>query len=176
MRMFTEDKVENTFIIDKSNGYPVIVTTNVTKNTPWLNILTKHGIELANPNGTPGDKMIDGKKHHWVSSEFFENGPGGVYPKDDYINVFIDLKYNGNINDCDIYRTSLEKFAARYNNDEDFRTLLEQYVSLKEKKWNHSFKKFRWSDLSTYFTCESNDLEKRFNSLEDELIEVFNTL
>ena len=38
-KLFTYDKPKNTFVVDNSNGYPVKVTTNVTGNTSWTDIL-----------------------------------------------------------------------------------------------------------------------------------------
>ena len=34
-KVFTVKNPKNTFIVDTSNGYPVKVTTNVTKYTKW---------------------------------------------------------------------------------------------------------------------------------------------
>ena len=37
-KVFTVTNPKSTFIIDTSNGYPVKVTTNVTKHTKWSDI------------------------------------------------------------------------------------------------------------------------------------------
>ena len=155
MRMFTDHNAKNTFVIDKSNGYPVVVTTNVTKKTPWLNIFTNHGIEFANTKGDSTVKEIDGKTYNWVPTNFYDRGPGGDYSCEEYKNVFLQL---------------------RYDKDKDLRQLIAEYINLKNMKWNKSFKKFNWKKLSTYFTCESNDLEKNFIKIENELINIFNRI
>ena len=52
-KLFTCLNPKNTFKIDTSNGYPVMVTTNVTKNTSWKDIFNGN-YEYANPEGSPG--------------------------------------------------------------------------------------------------------------------------
>lgn len=172
MRMFTDHNAKNTFVIDKSNGYSVVVTTNVTKKTPWLNIFSNHGIKPAK-NGSPEVQEFNGKVHHWVPTNFYEQGPGGDYSNEEYKNVFVNLRYHGHIDDYETYLPVLERFEHKYRNDRNLQKLIDEYINLKNMKWNKPFKKFNWKNLSTYFTCESNDLEKNFIKIENELINIF---
>lgn len=71
-KVFTSLKPKNTFKIDMSNGYPVMVTTNVTKNTKWSDIL-KGNYELANPEGTPEYLSVNGEKYKYVDANWAIN-------------------------------------------------------------------------------------------------------
>lgn len=64
-RVFTCAHPKNTFVIDTSNGYPVIMTTNVTEKTKWSDIF-KGNYDYANPNGTPEYLSVNGKKYTYV--------------------------------------------------------------------------------------------------------------
>ena len=64
-KVFTVEHPKNTFVMDYSNGYPVMLTTNVTKNTSWKDIL-RGNYELANPNGTPGYLVVNGVKYTYI--------------------------------------------------------------------------------------------------------------
>ena len=110
MRMWTNNNAKNTFVIDKSNGYPVQITTNVTEKTSWLNIFTGHGIKQANPEGTGDIKVIDGKDYHWVPQKFYDRGPGGDYSDEEYKNVFLNLRYHGHIEDYESYLQVLKRY------------------------------------------------------------------
>ena len=175
MRMFTDHNAKNTFAIDKSNGYSVVVTTNVTKNTPWTNILTNHGIKYAK-NGSPGTQEINGKTHHWVPEKFYDKGPGGDYSDEEYKNVFVNIKYHGHITDYEAYIKDLDRYVNKYNNDKYLRYLVSEYIILSNKRWDDPFNVFCWFKPSTWFTCEPNELNKRFKFIEYELINIFNNL
>lgn len=64
-KVFTVEHPKNTFKIDYSNGYPVKVTTNVTKNTSWKDILCGN-YKLVNPDGTPEYLLVNGKKYTYI--------------------------------------------------------------------------------------------------------------
>jgi len=68
-KVFTCAHPKNTFVIDTSNGYPVMITTNVTKNTKWSDIF-KGNYDLANPDGTPGYLLVNGKKYTYIDSKY----------------------------------------------------------------------------------------------------------
>ena len=173
MRMFTDHNAKNTFVIDKSNGYPVIVTTNVTKKTPWLNIFTNHNIKFGNPKGDSTVKEdFYGKTYNWVPTHFYDRGSSGDYSDEEYKNVFLQLKYHGHIDDYESYIEVSNRFELIYNSDKDLRQLIAKYINLKDMKWNKSFKKFNWKKLS----YESNDLEKNFIKIENELINIFSRI
>ena len=68
-KVFTCYKPKNTFKIDYSNGYPVMVTTNVTKNTSWKDILCGN-YDYANPEGTPGYLVVNGEKYTYIDYKY----------------------------------------------------------------------------------------------------------
>lgn len=74
-KIFTCDHPKNTFVIDTSNGYPVMMTTNVTKKTKWSDIF-KGNYELANPDGTPEYLSVNGKKYKYVDAKWATNVMG----------------------------------------------------------------------------------------------------
>lgn len=68
-KVFTCVNPKNTFKIDMSNGYPVMVTTNVTKNTKWSDIL-KGNYDYANPDGTPGYLSVNGETYKYIDMKY----------------------------------------------------------------------------------------------------------
>lgn len=68
-KVFTCKTPMNTFKLDYSNGAPVQITTNVTKNTKWLDIFTGK-YTYANPNGTPENVYFGGEKYTYVDYNF----------------------------------------------------------------------------------------------------------
>ena len=174
MRMWTNDNAKNTFVIDKSNGYPVQITTNVDEKTSWLNIFTGHGIKQANPEGTGDIKVIDGKDYHWVPQKFYDRGPGGDYSDEEYKNVFVKLRYHGHIDDYESYLKVLKRYEYKYDNDKELRALVAEYINLKNLKYTKSFKKVTWKYCIPMI--ESNDLEKKFLKIENQLIHIFKTI
>jgi len=91
---------------------------------------------------------------------------------EEYKEVFLDLKFHGHINDWNSYKVVLERFEQKYKNSKSLRELIDEYIHLKHMKWNKSFKKWNWKN----FSFESNDLEKQFIKLENELIIIFNNI
>ena len=88
-KLFTCYHPKNTFIIDYSNGYPVKVTTNVTKNTKWKDIF-KGNYDYANPDGTPEFLIVNGKKYTYIDMKYGEQ-QGYKFKKD---HTLIIEKYN----------------------------------------------------------------------------------
>ena len=174
MRMWANNNVKNTFVIDKSNGYPVQITTNVDEKTSWLNIVTEHGIKQANPEGTGDIRVIDGKDYHWVPQKFYDRGPGGDYSDEEYKNVFLNLRYHGHIEDYESYLQVLKRYEYKYDNDKELRALVAEYINLKNLKYKKSFKKVTWKHCIPMI--ESNDLEKNFLKIENYLIHIFNKI
>ena len=70
--LFTCDHPVNSFCIDYSNGYPVVVTTNVTKNTSWKDIF-KGNYKKANPDGTPEYLIVEGRKYTYIDRKYAED-------------------------------------------------------------------------------------------------------
>ena len=91
---------------------------------------------------------------------------------EEYKEVFLDLRFHGHINDWNSYQVILERFEQKYKKSKSLRELIDEYIHLKHMKWNKSFKKWNWKN----FSFESNDLEKQFIKLENELIIIFNNI
>lgn len=68
-KVFTCEHPKNNFIIDNSNGYPVVLTTNVDKNTKWLDIL-KGNYKSIVDDGTPEYLCIDGEKYTYIDYKY----------------------------------------------------------------------------------------------------------
>lgn len=68
-KLFTCVRPKNTFTIDYSNGYPVQVTTNVTKNTKWSDIF-KGDYDFVNTDGTPQYILVNGKKYTYIDYKY----------------------------------------------------------------------------------------------------------
>ena len=80
-KAFTCEHPKNTFVIDIANGYPVQVTTNVDKNTPWKDIICGN-YKYANPNGTPQYLLVNGEKYTYIDKKYAEKYKGYVFNKD----------------------------------------------------------------------------------------------
>ena len=85
-KAFTCEHPKNTFVIDTSNGYPVMVTTNVDKNTPWKDIL-RGNYKYANPDGTPQYLLINDIKYTYIDKKYAENYKGYKFSKDKSIDI-----------------------------------------------------------------------------------------
>lgn len=70
-QLFTVVNPKNTFVIDTSNGYPVMMTTNVNKHTKWSDIF-KGKYDCANPDGTPEYILVNGKKYTYIDMQYAE--------------------------------------------------------------------------------------------------------
>lgn len=68
-KLFTCVRPKNTFTIDYSNGYPVQVTTNVTKSTKWSDIF-KGDYDFVNTDGTPQYISVNGKKYTYIDYKY----------------------------------------------------------------------------------------------------------
>ena len=68
-KVFTCGHPKNNFTIDYSNGYPVVLTTNVDKNTKWSDIL-KGNYKDAVDDGTPEYLCIDGEKYTYIDYKY----------------------------------------------------------------------------------------------------------
>jgi len=91
---------------------------------------------------------------------------------EEYKEVFLNLRFHGHIDDWNSYKVILERFEKKYKNTKSLRKLIDEYIHLKNMKWNKSFKKWSWKT----FSYESNDLEKQFIEIENELINIFNNI
>lgn len=85
-KYFTCDEPKNTFVIDNSNGYPVVMTTDVTEKTKWSDIF-KGNYKNANENGTPEYLMVDGKKYTYIDKKYASKYLGLVFVADDKCTV-----------------------------------------------------------------------------------------
>ena len=68
-KVFTCEHPKNNFIIDYSNGYPVVLTTKVNKNTKWSDIF-KGNYKCAVDDGTPEYLCIDGEKYTYIDYNY----------------------------------------------------------------------------------------------------------
>lgn len=85
-KVFTCEQPKNTFIIDTSNGYPVQVTTNITKNTSWKDVL-KGNYDYANPNGTPENLVVNGIKYTYIDYKYATKYLGYIFKKDNTVKI-----------------------------------------------------------------------------------------
>lgn len=74
-KLFTYDKPKDTFAVDNSNGHPVKVTTNVTRNTSWADIF-KGNYDYAHSDGTPQYLDVNGKKYTYIDAKWAINRMG----------------------------------------------------------------------------------------------------
>ena len=68
-KVFTCEHPKNNFIIDYSNGGPVILTTNVNKNTKWSDIF-KGNYKVIVDDGTPEYLYIDDEKYTYIDYKY----------------------------------------------------------------------------------------------------------
>jgi len=68
-KVFTCKHPKNNFIIDYSNGYPVVLTTKVNKNTKWSDIL-KGNYKPIVDDATPEYFCIDGEKYTYIDYNY----------------------------------------------------------------------------------------------------------
>ena len=68
-KVFTCKHPKNNFTIDYSNGYPVVLTTNVNKNTKWSDIF-KGNYKPIVDDGTPQYLYIDGEKYTYIDYKY----------------------------------------------------------------------------------------------------------
>lgn len=87
-KLFTCLNLKNTFKIDTSNGYPVMVTTNVTKNTSWKDIFNGN-YDYANPEGTPEYLMVNGVKYIYIDYKYATKIRRLKFFKDNTLNIHI---------------------------------------------------------------------------------------
>jgi len=109
--------------------------------------------------------------YNWYPSNY-NIKTGKLYQSEEYKEVFLQLRFHGHIDDWDSYKVILERFEKKYKNSKSLRKLIDEYINLKHMKWNKSFKKWSWKT----FSYESNDLEKQFIEIENELINILNNI
>lgn len=68
-KVFTCEHPKNNFTIDYSNGYPVVLTTNINRNTKWTDIL-KGNYKAVVDDGTPEYLCIDGEKYTYIDYKY----------------------------------------------------------------------------------------------------------
>lgn len=150
-------------MIDYSNGYPVQVTTNVTKDTPWSEVFKKNGNPFKNWND-------DGwRPSNW---ENIQNDPHC----EDYKNVFLKLRFNGHIHD-NSYFAILDRYVKKYKDDKEFRKKVNLYIELTEDLWKKPTNDIKFMK-SEYFIpkVERTEFGKKYYELENELIREFSKI
>ena len=150
-------------MIDYSNGYPVQVTTNITKDTPWSEVFKKNGNPFKNWND-------DG----WHPSNWknVQNDPHC----EEYKNVFLKLRFNGHIHD-NSYFVILDRYVKKYKDDKEFRKKVNLYIELTEDLWKKPTNDIKFMK-SEYFIpkVERTDFGKKYYELENQLISIFKTI
>ena len=85
-KAFTCENPKNTFVIDTSNGYHVMITTNVDKNTSWKDIL-RGNYKYANQNGTPQCLLVNGVKYKYIDKKYAEQYKGYIFYKGSSLDI-----------------------------------------------------------------------------------------
>ena len=150
-------------MIDYSNGYPVQVTTNVTKDTPWSEVFKKNGNPFKNWND-------DGwRPSNW---ENIQNDPHC----EDYKNVFLKLRFNGHIHD-NSYFAILDRYVKKYKDDKEFRKKVNLYIELTEDLWKKPTNDIKFRKSECFIPkVERTDFGKKYYELENQLISIFKTI
>lgn len=150
-------------MIDYSNGYPVQVTTKVTKNTPWNDVFKMNG----NPFKNWSD---DGwRPSNW---ENIQNDPHC----EDYKNVFVKLKTScscGHIYDMS-YFDSYKRFIELYKKDKNLRKKIDLYIEMTNDLSKKPTNKFKWKFMIPI--PERTEFGKKYYALENELIRIFSKI
>lgn len=100
-KLFTCKNPKNNFVIDYSNGYPVMLTTNVTEKTKWSDIL-KGDYEAAVEDGTPEHIYVNGVKYTYVDYKYATN--------------ILRISFAHNNYDCEIteYKSKLKRKSEEF--------------------------------------------------------------
>ena len=153
-------------MIDYSNGYPVQVTTNVTKNTPWIDILSK--ADYIKP-------IVETGLENWHPSNWKGPSPEN-YKNEEYKNVFLKLRFHGHI-PGQYYFQILDRYISKYNSDKDFRKKVDLYIEMTEGLWKNPTNDIKLKK-SEYFIpkVERTEYGKKYYALEDELIREFSKI
>lgn len=155
-------------MIDYSNGYPVQVTTNVTKNTPWLDILSK--ADYIKP-------IVETGLDKWKPSNF--KGPDASnYKNEEFKNVFVKLRYHGHVPiNNEVYHSVLNRYVSKYTSDNDFRKLVDKYISMTEDLWKEPTNKITFKKSNWFVPIpERTEFGKQYYKLENELISEFSKI
>jgi len=160
-------------MIDYSNGYPVQVTTNVTKDTPWIDILTKA------PYIKP---IVETGLDNWRPSNWKGPSPEN-YKNEEYKNVFLKLRFHGHI-PGQHYFAILERYVKKYKSDKEFRKKVDEYIEMTEGLWKNKTNNIRFENpftgkMNKWFgvpTVVKTEFGKKYYELENELIREFSKI
>ena len=150
-------------MIDYSNGYPVQVTTNVTKDTPWSEVFKKNGNPFKNWND-------DGwRPSNWKN---VQNDPHC----EEYKNVFLKLRFNDHI-PGQHYFAILDRYITKYKSDKDFRKKVNLYIELTEDLWKKPTNDIKFMKSECFIPkVERTEFGKKYYELENQLISIFKTI
>lgn len=160
-------------MIDYSNGYPVQITTNVTKDTPWLDILT---------NAPYIKPIVETGLKNWYPSNWKGPAPSN-YKDEEYKNVFLKLRFHGHIHD-NSYFPILDRYITKYKSDKDFRKKVDLYIEMTDNLWKKKTNVIRFQNPFTgkynkWFgvpEVQKTDFGKKYYELENELIKEFSKI
>lgn len=133
----------------------------------WKTVI-KETNEIHKNEGFLGKGRSD---YNWYPSNYNKE-TGELNHSEEYKEVFLKLRYHGHIENWSLYSVVLKRFEQKYKSSKKLRKLIDDYIELQHMKYNKSFKKWNWKT----FTFESNDLEKNFIKIENELINIFNQI
>ena len=153
-------------MIDYSNGYPVQITTNVTKDTPWLDILT---------NAPYIKPIVETGLEKWKPSNWKGPSPEN-YKDEEYKNVFLKLRFHNHI-PGQHYFAILDRYVTKYKSDKDFRKKVDEYIEMTKGLWKHPTNDIKFKK-SEYFIpkVERTEFGKKYYELENELIKEFSKI
>ena len=150
-------------MIDYSNGYPVQITTNVTKDTPWLDILT---------NAPYIKPIVETGLEKWKPSNWKGPSPAN-YKDEEYKNVFLKLRFHGHI-PGQHYFVILDRYVTKYKSDKDFRKKVDEYIEMTNGLWKHPTNDIKFDHFMP--KVERTEYGKKYYKLENELIIEFSKI
>lgn len=150
-------------MIDYSNGYPVQITTNVTANTPWSEVIKKNGNPFTN----------------WSSDGWYPENYERVCEDihyEAYKEVFLKLKYHGIIpSNTSRYYDELKRYEKKYNHNKTLKKKVDEYIEMTHQLNTKPTNKFKFK----YYLIpivERTEFGKNYYKLENELIIEFNKI
>ena len=151
-------------MIDYSNGYPVQITTNVTKDTPWKEVFKK--------NSSLKKIFLDWGDDNWRPSNWKGPSPEN-YKDEEYKNVFLKLRFHGNI-PGQHYFAILDRYITKYKSDKDFRKKVDEYIEMTNGLWKHPTNDIKFDHFMP--KVERTEYGQKYYKLENELITEFSKI
>jgi hypothetical protein len=151
-------------MIDYSNGYPVQITTNVTKDTPWKEVFKK--------NSSLKKIFLDWCDDNWHSSNWKGPSPEN-YKDEEYKNVFLKLRFHGHITGQH-YFAILDRYITKYKSDKDFRKKVDECIEMTNDLWKHPTNDIKFDHFMA--KVKRTEYGQKYYKLENELITEFSKI